>query len=83
MSGAGEGHGSSSLAAVREIAIGGARLHDQIAFITEVYAPEIEGIQVDGMVGFELFRRALVQIDYGRELLRIAAPGQLELAQAG
>ncbi len=74
MSGAGDKTSTSGFAAFSEIAIGGVRLHDQMGFATEIYDPSIEGIAVDGMVGFELFRRSAVRIDYGARTMTIQDP---------
>ena len=74
MSGAGDKTSSGGFVQFSEIAVGGVRLHDQMGFATEVYAPAIEGIAVDGMVGFELFRRAAVRIDYGARTMTFFDP---------
>lgn len=68
-SGAGEGTETSGFAQVDEIAIGPVRMRDQMGFTTEIYKPAIEGIPVDGMIGFELFRRLAVTIDYGQQTI--------------
>jgi hypothetical protein len=83
MAGAGEKQSSSGFAAVRTISIGGVEMHDQIAFTAEIYSPEVEGIRVDGMVGFELLRRLVVQIDYGRKLLTFTEPTHFSPGGAG
>ena len=83
MSGAGEGHSTSGYAHFDEIAIGGVRLRDQIGFATEIYDPSIEGIRVDGMVGFELFRRMAVQVDYGRQTMTFTDPARFTPKDAG
>jgi hypothetical protein len=63
--GAGEKTAPLGFARYREIAIGNARLRDQVAFTIEIYEPAIEGIRVDGMIGFEYFSRFAVRLDYG------------------
>lgn len=63
--GAGEKTETSGYAHYREIAIGKARLRDQVGFTIQIYEPTIEGIQVDGMIGFEYFSRFAVRLDYG------------------
>jgi hypothetical protein len=63
--GAGEKTATSGYARYREIAIGKARLRDQVGFALQIYEPAIEGIQVDGMIGFEYFSRFAVRLDYG------------------
>lgn len=68
-SGTGEKVETSGFAKVHEIDIGGVRMIDQTAIITNVYDQAIEGIPVDGMIGFELFRRFAVRIDYGRKTM--------------
>jgi hypothetical protein len=73
--GAGEKQSTLGFASVRTISIGGLEMHDQVAFATDIYRPQIEGIPVDGMVGFELFRRLIVRIDYGRKVLTFTEPG--------
>ncbi|MBS0365176.1 MAG: aspartyl protease family protein [Proteobacteria bacterium] len=75
-SGAGEGHGTSGFVHYDEIAIGGVRLHDQMGFATDIYDKSIEGIAVDGMVGFELLRRLVTTIDYGRRTITFTTPAR-------
>jgi membrane-associated protease RseP (regulator of RpoE activity) len=50
------------------------RLRDQTGFATEIYDKSIEGIPVDGMVGFELIRRMVTTIDYGRHSITFTDP---------
>jgi hypothetical protein len=71
-SGAGEKTETTGYARYREIALGPVRLTDQPAFITNIYQPAIEGIPVDGMVGFELFARFAVKLDYGAKTMTIS-----------
>jgi len=73
-SGAGEGHGTSGFVRYGEIAIGSLRMHDQVAFATDIYDKAIEGIAVDGMVGFELIRRMVTTIDYGHRTITFVSP---------
>ena len=83
MAGAGEETQSAGFARVREIKLGAVRMRDQLGFTAPIYEPAIEGIRVDGMFGFELFRRFAVQIDYGRQLLVITDPTRFAAAGAG
>ncbi|HKS53633.1 MAG TPA: aspartyl protease family protein [Steroidobacteraceae bacterium] len=64
-SGSGEKTETSGFARYREIAVGKARLRDQVGFAIEIYDPSVEGIRVDGMIGFEYFSRFAVRLDYG------------------
>lgn len=70
-SGAGEKVGTLGFTRYNEIALGPVRLTDQPAFVTDIYDPSIEGIAVDGMVGFELFARFAVRLDYGAKTMTI------------
>lgn len=73
-SGAGENHGTTGFVHFREIAIGSMRLLDQDGFATDIYEKAIEGIPVDGMVGFELIQRLVTTIDYGRHVITFTRP---------
>jgi hypothetical protein len=68
-SGAGEKTKTTGFAHYAEIAIGKARLRDQVGFTIEIYEPSIEGIKVDGMIGFEYVSRFAVQLDYGAKTM--------------
>jgi hypothetical protein len=74
VSGNGEGHSSTGYVHYDQIAIGNLQLRDQIGFATEVFAKGVEGIPVDGMVGFELIRRMATMIDYGRHVITFTMP---------
>jgi predicted aspartyl protease len=71
-SGAGEGKETTGFARYREIALGPVCLTDQPAFITNIYDRSVEGIAVDGMVGFELFARFAVKLDYGAKTMTVS-----------
>jgi hypothetical protein len=81
--GAGEKQSSLGFVPFRTISIGGLEMHDEVGFSAEIYPPAIEGIAVDGMVGFELFRRLVVRIDYGRKVITFSKPGSGSLNDAG
>jgi hypothetical protein len=82
-SGAGEKTETTGFARYREIALGPVRLTDQPAFITNIYDRKIEGIPVDGMVGFELFARFAVVTDYGAKTMTISDFGAFDPSRAG
>jgi predicted aspartyl protease len=77
-SGAGEGHSTSGFVHFDEIAVGGVRLRDEMGFATEIYDRSIEGFPVDGMIGFELIRRMVTQIDYGRRTITFTDPARFQ-----
>ncbi len=82
-SGAGEGTSTSGFVHFDEIVIGAVRLRDQMGFATEIYDRAIEGIPVDGMIGFELIRRMALRIDYGRQTLTFTDPRRFSGKDAG
>jgi len=77
-SGAGEKHGTTGFVHFGEIAIGGVRLRNQEGFATDIYDKAIEGVPVDGMVGFELIRRMVTSIDYGLHTITFTRPDRFE-----
>jgi hypothetical protein len=83
MSGAGEKTSSTGFTHVDDIALGSLHMRDQLGFAAPIYDPSIEGIRVDGMVGFELFRRFAVQIDYGRHVITFTDPTRFDPKDAG
>ena len=83
MSGAGEKTASTGFTHVDDIALGSLHMRDQLGFAAPIYDPSIEGIRVDGMVGFELFRRFTVQIDYGRHVITFTDPTRFDPKDAG
>ena len=82
-SGAGEKTSTTGFTHVDDIALGSLHMRDQLGFATSIYDPSIEGIRVDGMVGFEMFRRLAVQIDYGRHVITLTDPTRFEPKDAG
>ena len=70
--GPGEKSVGSGFARVERLVVGGAvALDRQLLRVLEMPGfDDVEGVQVDGVLGVELFKRLVVQIDYaGRELL--------------
>lgn len=59
-----------ALAHAKEVRVGGASLADPVFYIIDLGAlPKVEGVECDGLVGYEMFRRFGVTIDYvGHEL---------------
>ena len=81
--GAGEKIATNGYAKVREIAVGGMRMHDQTAFTLDFASRETEGFEVGGMIGFEFFRRFAVRIDYGGGTMTIIDPARFDPKDAG
>jgi PDZ domain/Aspartyl protease len=83
LSGAGDKIASTGFTHVDDIALGSLHMRDQLGFAAPIYDPSIEGIRVDGMVGFEVFRRFAVQIDYGRHIITLTDPTRFNPKDAG
>jgi hypothetical protein len=64
-----------SIAHARELCVGAARLAQPVFYIVELgQLAEIEGVAADGLVGYEMFRRFGVRIDYARRELVLSTP---------
>jgi hypothetical protein len=82
-SGSGEKTEPLGFARYREIAVGKARLRDQVGFTIEIYDPSVEGIRVDGMIGFEYFSRFAVRLDYGARTMTTTDFAHFDAKDAG
>ena len=83
MSGAGEKTSSTGFTHVDDLALGSLHMRNQLGFAAPIYDPAIEGIRVDGMIGFELVRRFATQIDYGRHVITFTDPTRFDPQGAG
>ena len=78
LGGNGEGHGSFGFVHFDEIAIGGLRLHDQVGYATEISHNGVEGIPIDGQVGFELIRRMVTTVNYEHHVISFTVPDRFK-----
>ena len=82
--GAGEGTATSGLAHVDEIKLGGAAIRNQL-FVT--YALDSlypsGGTHMQGMVGYEVFRRFVTRVDYGSRTMTLIDPKAFDASDAG
>ncbi|HEX7688160.1 MAG TPA: aspartyl protease family protein, partial [Burkholderiaceae bacterium] len=74
--GAGEGSVDVSFASGVRFEIGDLEMHDQAISVLPIMSPAVEGIQEQGMMGFELFRRFVTTIDYGAQTLTFTDPAR-------
>jgi predicted aspartyl protease len=73
--GVGEERADLAFAHAREVRLGGAVLQNPVFFVIDLGSlPAAEGTAVDGLVGFEMFRRFRVTIDYAAKKLTLADP---------
>lgn len=82
-SGAGEGTVDVGFAQGVSFQIGDLVLRDQTIAILPFEAAQVEGFPEQGMIGFELFRRFVTQIDYGAKTLTFIDPARFDPRGAG
>ena len=64
-----------AFAHAKEVRIGGAALADPVFYIIDLGdLPKVEGVDSDGLVGYEMFRRFGVTIDYEKHELVLTDP---------
>ncbi|MBI3675328.1 MAG: aspartyl protease family protein [Proteobacteria bacterium] len=82
--GAGEGTMEAGFTKVKKIEVGGAAVTDQVFTVLPLDAfANIEGTEMPGMIGFELFRRFVTRIDYGAKTLTLIDPKSFDPKGAG
>ena len=75
--GVGEETVKAQFAHVGEVALGGASLAKPVFVILDLGPlTSVEGVDFDGLVGFEMFRRFGVTIDYAGHVLTLAEPAK-------
>lgn len=75
MRGVGEKSADTALARVPEIAIGGVTLRDQVFFVVPLTGLDAaEGLEVDGIVGYELIKRFIATVEYAKGRLTFTLP---------
>ncbi len=63
------------VAHAKQLVVGDVTLADPVIFVLDLeQLPDVEGEQIDGLVGFELFSRVRVRIDYPQRRLELIAP---------
>ncbi|MGZ6007108.1 MAG: PDZ domain-containing protein [Rhizomicrobium sp.] len=82
--GAGEGTGTSGLTHVDEVNVGGAVIKDQLfaAYALDSLYPT-GGTHMQGMIGYEVFRRFVTRIDYGAKTITLIDPKTFDASDAG
>jgi len=63
------------LSRVKEVRTGDVSLMDQMFFVLPLRGiDEVEGVTIDGLLGFELFKRLVVRVDYAAQTLTLTRP---------
>lgn len=74
-SGVGEAKAEMGLAHARQLTVGGVTLAHPVFYVIDIgKLADVEGEAFDGLVGFELFSRLRVRIDYPARSLALIAP---------
>jgi Aspartyl protease/PDZ domain len=82
--GAGEGTMDTGLTKVAEVRVGDAVIKDQVFAVLpfESFA-DVEGVPENGLIGYEVFRRFIARVDYGKSDLTLIDPAHFDPAKAG
>jgi predicted aspartyl protease len=73
--GSGEELINQGFARAKQVRVGAATLADPVFSVTDLGdLPKVEGVPLDGLVGYEMFRRFGVTIDYARKQLTLSDP---------
>jgi hypothetical protein len=86
LEGAGVGEKSEDIGLVKvaKTELGSAFLNDQVFFVFPMQSfAEVEGVPAVGLVGYEVFRRFVVRIDYEGSRLTLLEPGNFKYTGAG
>jgi hypothetical protein len=73
--GAGEGTEKVSMVKVDSLTVGGVTMRNQLFIVFPLESFDaIEGVPQSGLIGYEVFKRFVVKIDYDRKLLTLTLP---------
>jgi hypothetical protein len=83
--GGGTGFAQTGTTRVASLSVGGATVTNQPVTVAGLFAaaPAIEGVDVQGMIGYEFFARFVTRIDYGAHTITFVDPERPEPRDAG
>lgn len=81
--GGGEKTATGSYTRIKSLQMGKARLDDQTVMVLDFSPKDVEGFQVGGMLGFEVFQRLVVRIDYAAGTFTLIDPKRFDARDAG
>jgi hypothetical protein len=83
-SGAGEGTMEVGFTKVAELKVADATIRDQSFYVLPLDAmSKVEGVQEQGMIGYETFRRFVTRFDYGAHTVTLIDPKRFDPKDAG
>lgn len=71
------------LAKVATLRIGDVTFGNQIVGVLDFAIDGVEGVNIQGMAGFELFKRFVTRIDYGKRTITLIEPAHFDPKDAG
>ncbi len=71
------------IAKLDTVKVGGVTLEKQTFFVLDFAGAGTEGVPMEGMIGFEGFRRFVTQIDYANGTMTLMVPGAFDPKDAG
>ena len=71
------------LAKVDTLKVGDATFTNQVFGALDFIPHEVEGVPMQGMIGFQVFKRFVTRIDYGRHVITLIDPKSFDPADAG
>ena len=84
---AGTGVGSKAvsvgLAKVKSLKVGEANFQDQVVYVMDFIPNNVEGVDIEGMLGFTVFKRFVTRIDYGKHQITLIEPDHFDPKGAG
>jgi len=85
MAGTGVGNKAVSvgLARVESLKVGDADFKDQVVYVMDFIPNDVEGVDIEGMLGFTVFKRFVTRIDYGKHEITLIEPDHFDPKDAG
>lgn len=75
--GVGTERANLSIARAKQVRVGAATLDKPVFYVIDLGdLPKVEGVALDGLVGYEMFRRFGVEIDYAKHQLVLSEPAK-------
>jgi len=74
---------SVGLAKVQLLKVGDADFRDQVLYVMDFIPNDVEGVDIEGMLGFTVFKRFVTRIDYGKHEITLIEPDHFDPEDAG
>jgi membrane-associated protease RseP (regulator of RpoE activity) len=74
---------SVGLAKVKSLKAGDAIFRNQVVYVMDFIPNDVEGVDIQGMLGFTVFKRFVTRIDYGKREITLIEPDHFDPEDAG